>query len=90
MESIVCLIIGIVYLLLPTSILINTFHKEEYLLEEKTYSQMKSQFVTTYRMMHPIYSLKKIFVEKELERLNLYQIADEDNSHHLKVSSGID
>lgn len=29
-------------------------------------------FVTNYQMFHPIYSLKKIFVEKEAERLSFY------------------
>ena len=40
--------------------------------------------------MHPIYSLKKIFVEKDLKYLNLY-LPEKDNNHHLlKLPTTID
>ena len=44
----------------------------------------------SYHMMHPIYSLQKIFVEKEMEKLNIYQPVQKDKNHLLKISNGID
>lgn len=73
MESIVCAIIGLLYCVVPINPILNILHKEDFLLEEKTYSELKDSFVTNYQMLHPIYSLKKIYVEGYVERLRFYK-----------------
>ena len=62
--SIVCLVLGVIYCILPVGWIQGKTHKEEFKLQEKTYKEVKDNFVISYQMMHPIYSLKKIFIEK--------------------------
>lgn len=39
---------------------------------------MKNSFATNYQMLHPIYSLKKIYVEHYIERLKFYKSQQAD------------
>lgn len=39
---------------------------------------MKNSFATNYQMLHPIYSLKKIYVEHYIERLKFYKSQQDD------------
>jgi len=61
-SSIVCLLIGGLYCIFPVDWLIDKMHRERFNLHEMSYQEAKSGFVANYNMLHPIYSLKKIFV----------------------------
>lgn len=58
---------------MPVDWLLSKFHQENFRLHEMTYSEARVSLVGNYHMLHPIYSLKEIFIEKEVERLKLYR-----------------
>ena len=53
------LMIGFIYLILPSNKILQFFHDEKFKNEEKKYSDVEPFFKETYQTLHPIYSFKK-------------------------------
>jgi hypothetical protein len=53
--SIVMLVIGFFYLIIPMNKLLGAINPEKFYLEEKTYEDVKSRFKDTYHSLHPTY-----------------------------------
>ena len=58
-SSVIMLILGIIYVLLPKNEMLQYFHEEKFRNEEKKYSEVEFLFKETYQTLHPIYSFKK-------------------------------
>ncbi len=58
--SVVCLVIGIVYVLLPINDILDYFHAQDFALADETYSETKNNFMYNYDTLHPLkqYSFK--------------------------------
>ena len=52
--SIVCLCIGVIYVLLPVNRLLDFLHSEEFDLAEQTFAEMKESFPFNYDTLHPL------------------------------------
>ena len=57
--SIVMIVIGFIYMALPTDQILQFFHHEKFKNEEKKYSEVEPLFKETYQTLHPIYTFKK-------------------------------
>lgn len=55
-ESVVCIIIGGIYLFLPMDDIIEFFHEEKFRAQEKPYAEVKAKFIENYHTMHPLYA----------------------------------
>lgn len=66
-STIVLLCISVVYLLLPMNQILKWLHDEKFNLEEKTYEEIKYEFVENYHTLHPTYySLKKNHLDQKM------------------------
>ncbi len=54
-QSVVCLCIGMIYLLAPTDEIINFFHEEKFKPEERLFDEVKHTFIENYRNIHPLF-----------------------------------
>jgi hypothetical protein len=50
----------------------------------------KQQFVTNYQVLHPVYSLKKIFIEKTIEGLTLFPTRKNIHKGEMKLPANIE
>jgi hypothetical protein len=71
-ESIICAAIALVFILLPMDGILSRIHGEEFLLEEKSYQEVKDKFVVNYKTLHPIILKKKMLLQSELSGLNFF------------------
>lgn len=55
-QSIVCIAIAVLYVLLPTNAILQTLHQEKFNIKEKTYAEVRHTFLYDYHSMHPLFT----------------------------------
>lgn len=78
-QSVVCLCIGMVYVLAPTDDIINFFHSEKFKPEERLFDEVKDTFIENYRNMHPLF-----LREREARVHNAELVELEQLPHHFE------
>lgn len=73
-ESIVCSVVALIYILLPMDRILQKVHGEEFRLQGTPYSEVKHKFIRNYKTLHPIISQKKLFVQSELKNLQFQEV----------------
>ena len=72
-STIAMLVIAFVFLLLPMNEILEYIIHEKFNLEEKTYDEVKGDFVETYHTLHPTYYAgKKAHLNSKIEKQGIH------------------
>lgn len=76
-ESIVCLVLGVIYLLLPMDSILDFFHEEKFKTQERTYKEVQTKFIENYTTLHPLFASERAAIVTGIDLVSKTFIASQ-------------